>query len=207
MWASPGMSPEGPSLWSEYLRTGVGTAQVDTLMRPAALTAIVLVGAACGASENHGPTRTPLRDAEALRAAPSWVRAFCREASSVIRGDVLCPGRLPTPFGPGPNEGKSRPSGLGYIFEGYSESHWVIAAFPARSAFEGYGGLRTVGTVRIAGRAAGYLFTATGGIFADHQILSWRRGGFVYAVSVHTGKPKWQAPPELLQVALAMRQY
>jgi hypothetical protein len=176
-------------------------------MRSATLIALALVGAACGASENRGTIQTPLRDVEALRAAPTWVRVFCREASSVTRGDVLCPGRLPGPFGPGPNAGTFGSSRLGYIFEGYAESHWAFAAFPAHSGFEGYGRLRTLGTARVAGRPARYLFTATGGIFADHKILSWRQGGFVYAVSVHTGEPKRQAPPELLQVALAMKRY
>jgi hypothetical protein len=178
---------------------------VDTVMRPAALIAVVLVGAACGASENRSTGQTP--DREALRAAPKWVRVFCREASSVTYGDVLCPGRLPRLFGPGPNAGTFRPSRLGYTFEGYAESHWVFAASPARSGFEGYGRLRTVGTTRVAGRRALYLFTASGGIFAGHEILSWRQGGFVYAVSVHTDEPKRPPPVELLEVALAMRRY
>jgi hypothetical protein len=114
---------------------------------------------------------------------------------------------LPRLFSPGPNAGTSRPSRLGYIFEGYAESHWVFAAFLARSAFDGYGRMRRLGMACVAGRPARYLFTRTGGIFAGHEILAWRRGRFVYAVSVHTGEPKRQPPPELLQVALAMKRY
>jgi hypothetical protein len=188
-------------------RTRLGTAHVDTVMRFIALIALVLVGAACGASETRGTVRTPLHEVEALRVAPAWVRVFCREASSVTRGEVLCPGRLPRPFGPGPNAGTFRPSRFGYVVEGYTESHWVFAAFPARSGFEGYGRLRTLGTARVAGRPARYLFSATAGISAGHEILSWRQGGFVYAVSVHTGEPKRPSPAALLQVARAMRRY
>jgi hypothetical protein len=148
-------------------------------------------------------------DVELVRLAPKWVRQLCRQASSVVRGRILCPGLLPYGIWPGPNARPFKPWRLGYVFEGYTASHWVFGAFPARTGLADYGRLRTVGTARVADRPARYLFAAPAeaGIFAGHEILSWRQGGFVYAVSVHTGVPKRPPPPELLEIALAMRWY
>jgi hypothetical protein len=179
-------------------------------MRFAALSALALIGTACGGAGNPSTVRTTsVPDVELVRLAPKWVRLLCREESSVVRGRILCPGRLPDGIWPGPNERTFKPWRLGYVVEGYTASHWVFGAFPARTGLAGYGRLRTIGIARVAGRPARYLFAspAEAGIFAGHEILSWREGGFVYAVSVHTGVPKRPPPPELLQIALAMRRY
>ncbi len=149
-----------------------------------------------------------VRDVESVRLAPKWVRLLCLDASQAVRIRILCPGRMPVGIWPGPNAGTFKPSHLGYVFEGYTASHWVVGAFPARSGLTGYGRLRTVGTARVADRPARYLVAAAeAGIFGAHEILTWRQGGFVYAVSVHSGSPKRPPPPELLQIALAMKRY
>jgi hypothetical protein len=175
-------------------------------VKKAAFLVAILLLAACGTPRE--PPATTAADVEQLGPAPPWVREYCRRAARVVRSPVRCPGKVPAGLIPGENENVLVPSSTGYVFEGYTASHWVFGAFPLRSGLSRYGSLKQAGTARVRGHPARYLFASeTSGIFAAHTMLVWRERGFVYAVSVHTGEPKRPPPRELLRIARGMRRF
>jgi hypothetical protein len=100
-----------------------------------------------------------------------------------------------------------RPSPTGYLFEGYTDRHWVFGAY-GRGDLRGYGPPRKLDQTRVRGRAAAFSYApASGGIHAHHLILSWREGGFLYAISVHTAMPTAPLRAQLKLIAEAMRRY
>jgi hypothetical protein len=125
-----------------------------------------------------------------LVAAPAWMRRYCASAARAIGRPILCPGALPDLLGPTENLGVLRPSRSGYLFEGVGLRHWAFAAFRHLEELQDFGPPRSLGSTRVRGRPARWLYAPPeGGIFAGHLILAWEESGLAYAFTVHTSRP------------------
>lgn len=176
--------------------------------RNVALLAVLAAVAGCGeADEGSAPPASPPPPTWELVAAPDWVQDFCRDADRVIRGRLLCLGRVPTGLQPTANLAIFRPLPRGYLVEGEADRHWVVGALQP-GELRDFGPPRELGLARIRGRRARWSFAEDeGGIFAGHLILSWREGAFVYAVSVHGDPELRELRAQVRAVAAAMRRY
>jgi hypothetical protein len=138
----------------------------------------------------------------------TWIKDYCSEAARRIKRPVLCPARAPRGISPTENLKGFRPTRQGYVFEAEAEQHWVFVASPFE--LEGsYGRMRFLGPVEVRGRRGRWLYASpTGGIHAHHLVLTWREGGFHYAVSIHAQIPVSEPlRNDVLNVAEGMRLY
>jgi hypothetical protein len=138
--------------------------------------------------------------------SPEWIVKYCADAARTIKRPVLCPALASDGIVPTENIKVLRPSPEGYVFEGETATHLVFAA--SKGGVEGdYGAMQHLGAARVRGRSGQWLYAPkTGGIHANHLVLTWREGGFHYTISAHTNElDTEERRDELIALAEGMR--